>query len=805
MRILWYSAFFTFLFFSCNKKPADKINLLSKIPQDCDIIFKLSNLESLRSAISNNDLFQQLISLDTINKKIEDIQLLKYIQTDTPIYIGLKNSGSDKIQISLVTEQLEGVLDYGSIPNLVVESITRNNHDIENIQIDSNLFYSTIKDNIFFLSNKLSLTQNFLKSKNNGGKARELFDKVNRDKNLSFFTSKDLSHIIKLKDSSAKNLGFTNFTMLDIELDENDVYLSGITKAHQKDRIINSFSGSIPQQNKMAQICPISTSSFTSYTSQDMNLINSKIQKSIEVDSTKFNAVFHNIVEFGHAKIENSTVSILRSLDVDMTLEELEAQETNTTFRNVEIFKFYSSETINFRELTLLNEANPEFFINLEDFLIFSNNEKILKTIISNYQNGNTIANTASYENLMQNLSDEASIFIYKAPKALNNHLQNVFSINTPINTNSYPASAIQIIYDTDFAHINAATKTYNRRNDIQVKESLNLNIDAQVYTPQFVKNHSNNQMDLLVQDISNKLYLISNQGKILWKKKINGKILGRVQQIDMYKNGRLQLVFATESRIYVLDRNGNDTAPFPLKFSDEITQPLSVFDYENNRNYRLLVTQGKDLIMFNQLGNRIRGFNYRGAEQIIRTQPKHIRIGRKDYITFSQGDKLEILSRVGKTRVETKDKILFSDNDIYLLKNAFITTNTSGELIEVKPNGMIDIENLKLKENHKITATGRTLVTLSENKLSIKSKTVELDYGNYTEPQIFYLNSKIFVSVTDLQTRKVYLFDSQAKTISGFPVYGNSSIDMEDIDQDNKIEILTKGEKNSIIIYEMN
>ena len=804
MRIFWCSALLTFLFFNCNKRHADKVNLLSRIPEDCNIIFKLSNLESLKSAINQNDLFQELSSLDTVYNINEQIPL-KYFQTNTPIYIGINDALTDDMQISLVTEQLNNVLNYDSIPNLVVEIITRNNQDIEKIQIDSNLYYSTIKDSIFFLSNKLSLTQDFLKSKNDGGKAIELFDKVDHDKNFSIFTSKDLSHIIELKDSTAKNLGFTNFTMLDLELDGNDVYLSGITEANQKDRIINSFSGSIPQENRMAQICPVATSSFTSYTSQDMNLINSKIRKLIEADSTNYKAIFHNIVEFGHAKIGNSRVSILRSLDVDMTLEELEAQETNTTFRNVDIFKFYSSETVNFKNLTLLDGTNPEFFINLEDFLIFSKEEQILKTIISNYQNGNTISNTPAYENLMQNLSDEASIFVYKSPQTLNSYLQKVFNINTPINTKAYSTSALQIIYDTDFAHVNAAIKTFDKRNDIQVKESLNLNIDYEVHISQYVKNHTNNEMDLLVQDINNRLYLISNQGKVFWKKQINGKILGRVQQIDMYKNGRLQLVFATENRIYVLDRNGNDAAPFPLKFSDKITQPLSVFDYENNRNYRLLVSQGKDLIMFNQLGNRISGFNYSGAEQSIRTQPKHIRIGGKDYITFSQGNQMEILSRVGKTRVEIDNKFQLSHNDIYRYNNKFITTITSGDLVEVQTNGKVKIKNLQLKENHKISATERTLVTLSENKLTIRSKTVELDYGNYTEPQIFYLNNKIYVSVTDLQTRKVYLFDSQAEIIAGFPVYGNSSIDMEDIDKDNKIEILTKGEKNTLMIYEIN
>ena len=67
----------------------------------------------------------------------------------------------------------------------------------------------------------------------------------------------------------------------------------------------------------------------------------------------------------------------------------------------------------------------------------------------------------------------------------------------------------------------------------------------------------------------------------MLWKKQLDGAILGKIEQIDMYKNGRLQLAFATPNRVYVLDRNGKEVAPFPLKFNDKVTQPLSVFNYD--------------------------------------------------------------------------------------------------------------------------------------------------------------------------------------------------------------------------------
>ena len=121
---------------------------------------------------------------------------------------------------------------------------------------------------------------------------------------------------------------------------------------------------------------------------------------------------------------------------------------------------------------------------------------------------------------------------------------------------------------------------------------------------------------------------------------KIDGKIVEEINQIDSYKNGKLQYVFTTEKSLYLLDRKGRDVGKFPLKFKDKITKPLSVFDYDNNKNYRLLITQDNELFMFNSKGNRVRGFDYNKKNKII-TKPKHFRISNKDIIVFKTIDKL--------------------------------------------------------------------------------------------------------------------------------------------------------------------
>ena len=138
-------------------------------------------------------------------------------------------------------------------------------------------------------------------------------------------------------------------------------------------------------------------------------------------------------------------------------------------------------------------------------------------------------------------------------------------------------------------------------------------------------------------------------------------------------------------------------------------------------------------------------------------------------------------------------------------------TSISKGNLFGAGAEGFIK-ENIVISSKeewksflNKIDATNKTLATLSDNKLIIRQKSYELDFGNYTAPKIFYINDKIYVTVTDLQTKKVFLFDSQARLQNNFPVYGNSTIDMINIDKDRNLEFVTKGDSNTIIVYQKN
>ena len=80
----------------------------------------------------------------------------------------------------------------------------------------------------------------------------------------------------------------------------------------------------------------------------------------------------------------------------------------------------------------------------------------------------------------------------------------------------------------------------------------------------------------------------------------------------------------------------------------------------------------------------------------------------------------------------------------------------------------------------------------------------MDLPFGQYSAPKIFYLNNTVYVSVTDTEAQKVYLFYSDGQAVPGFPVYGTSAIDLNNADKDKAIEFVVQAEDKDLLIYKI-
>jgi len=207
-------------------------------------------------------------------------------------------------------------------------------------------------------------------------------------------------------------------------------------------------------------------------------------------------------------------------------------------------------------------------------------------------------------------------------------------------------------------------------------------------------------------------------------------------------------------------------------------------------------------VLLYDGKGKTVKGFLFKKAKNNINTAPKHIRIGSKDYLVFKTKNDLYILNRRGKTRVKPKTSLTYSNQPVFKYNNGFATTTADGKLVTINTKGSVSVTDKNLVDNHTLVTTTKTMVTQSDNNLDIKGNVLNLDFGQYTPADLFLIKNKIYITTTDLQTQKVFLFDSNAKSIANFPVYGTSTIDLQNIDKDSNLEFVTKGESNSIFFF---
>ncbi len=808
MKHFWYTFLFILFIFSCQTS-SKKNKSEDFIFNNADYVLTINNLENFKSNSTNNHFIEQLSNTTTFKDVVKKLDFLNQLKSNQPIYINLYKDTKDSLQYSFATKVNDSIFNIDSL-KLKREPLKLKGITAEKITANKTLLYVAKQGDILVgATNDLHLEALFAsKTKNNS--IKKIIATQNNDASFSVFINKknSLQHVFKNKNIPFKN--FTNYLTFDTEVNQNQLLLNGITKATDSTKsLINVFKNTLPQDNQLAQITPSNSDGFLSITFDNFKTFSNNLNRFNNTDSTAINTkLFDNIIEFGEIYSHNTSAIVLNTIDIISTEEALiSEQEKVQDFRGVNIFNFSKSDLFynHLKPFITLEKATKYCIIN--QFLIFADTTETLENIIVNYQNQTTFNDREYYKDIKKSLSNQASILQVTTPASLTQIVKNNILTSLDFEFDKYKTSALQFIYDTDFAHFNAVIK----QNKVSVSENsitelFNIKLDNDVLNnPQFVKNHRTKQKDIIVQDVSNKLYLISNKGKILWKKQLNGPVLGAIEQIDMYKNGRLQLAFATPNRVYVLDRNGNEVKPFPMKFSDNITQPLSVFDYDNKKNYRLFVTQGKNILVYDAKGKTVKGFNFKAANEALNTPPKHIRIGRKDYLIFKTDNQLHIVDRRGKTRVKLDTKLSYSKQPVYNYNSDFITTTIEGKLVTIDQKGNVIVTKTNLSENNTLVSTTKTLISQSENTLNIKTHTLDLDFGSYTPAKLFYLDNKIYISTTDKQTQKVLLYDSNAKLQDNFPVYGTSAIDLENIDKDKNLEFVTRGENNSILVYKIN
>lgn len=798
---------------SCQKEVIPVSDIIHYTPRKAAVVIKINDFQAFKSELINNDFLELLKTSKSYTDSKELLSTLNYIQAKDQSLLAINEIGKGNYDYTFITKKHNDLFSIDSTIHRTMETLTYESTSIRVLTIGKNKVYSTFIKNYFIGSSSKLIIENIIRSQGNlnaDPSLVKLFEVAQSNTSANIFINHQQSGNLFskiLSDPLAKKLTQLNdWTSFDTKITQDYIKLNGVSlNSTDGNHTLDIIKNTTPSTSEGADIVPVNADYFIAINSADAGLVENK---------NTSDSLFNNSRELLKIGINDQQIFAVSTLDNLHFEDHLQRYvKDQGDFRDFVIWNLNDSTVVSKHYPTLFQNIQSKHVAKVGSFYVFTSAMEPLESIITNFQNNATLAQLSSYKTLRNELADESSILVIGNLNKIkeNEHiLKGDFQTHlSKADLGDYKFLAFQYIAEGDFAHFHTLLKKANTStvNSNLVTQIFSTILDAEVATdPQFVLNHYTKKKEIVVQDVENNLYLISTEGKVLWKKKLDSKIRGEITQVDLYRNGRLQLAFTTASKLMIVDRNSKDVSPFPLDFKGTITQPLSVFDYSKTKDYRFVVVMDQDVRMYDRNGESVNGFTFRKAKSSIINNPKHIRIGSKDYLVFQESSgKLDILHRTGDVRINVKGTIDFSGNQVYLYNGNFTTTNASGDLIQIDQNGGINKLELNLKEQHLIDATTKTLATISENVLTIKDHSTTLDFGIYTLPKIYYINDTIYVTTTDLQTNKVYLFNSNAELLENFPVYGDSKIDLDDMDNDNKLEMVTKGDHNSIICYKIN
>ncbi len=338
--------------------------------------------------------------------------------------------------------------------------------------------------------------------------------------------------------------------------------------------------------------------------------------------------------------------------------------------------------------------------------LLLGSDIRILKKILSDIEEENVWAKSLDKNRFLESTFLESNISFYVDPApylklrlSLLSDEWRPFFLRKDAYVSSLSLSALQFSHlnNNFYTNVHLGFEDLKRKNEVdQVKEVI-VNVNAApIYNFFPIRNHNDKSHEVLVQDSSGTIYLLSASGKILWDKKLNGLIRGEPEQIDYFSNGKLQMLIATDKQIHVIDRLGNYVNPYPVEGLLN-TMFIKSVDYDHSRNYRFITADKTGVLnMINKEGQLLDGWKSLSTDGELLTAPRHYRIAAKDYIAVVQSSgKFILFNRKGELLkgfpVDIKERVrdeYYLEMDKGRAKAAFVFVTIDGQKVKIDLSG---------------------------------------------------------------------------------------------------------------------
>ncbi len=667
---------------------------------------------------------------------------------------------------------------------------------------------------------------------------------------------------------------FSGSTFLDFVFDEHQIYFNGYTFLSDSNTYLNIYKnqqgGDITLENLLPARTALlvherfdnpekwynATSRFWDEKISDYTKKQREIAEKYPSDIRTFHRFMSGenalaLLNNNSSKDESDKLVFIKMKDQNEGLNKFNklAEEAARYKGDSLYYEFYADKEI--REL-VINEfpywlLGPNysgfentFYTVFNDFIVLSNNIQSIKTMVLDIETESTWGKSIKQNQFLETTLQESNLSVIvnnvQAWPMLVSGLNEKWS--TFFKDYEYPLKNLELIAmqfsnEEDKFYTNIELNHYEHEiaselEYFNVLQSVRLSMPI-ISKPFVVKNHDTGLFETIVQDSSNTIHLIGTNGSILWSEPLEKPVISEIFQVDFYKNNKLQYVFATEDKIFLLDRNGIAIENYPLELtSEDNLKHFNVIDYDKSKNYRFITsTETGDLYLTDKYGKLLGDWSPMKLGDKIASIPEHIRIRSKDFmVALQENGTINVMSRNGEMKpnfpIKIEDRL--SDNLFFEVGNSFeksylVTLTNGGELVKLSFAGKVESKTQLYKPTKETIfkiipdATGRTFLLARQdlNRVSMLNSNGELlfdkDYLSREEMDIQYYQfaaEKELIAITDKVQEFTYIYTKDGTLINSQPIESNNQVAMIYYGKDNSIHIY-KCHNNTFSILKFN
>jgi len=868
-----------YLFLKKSKKP--ELLVMDVIPADIELLIECDNVNQLtQKVIKNNLVIDELLKNQIIQSFINKLGFLDTIAANTDcqeyiaenhIYFAYDTSalGSN----CLLAFNLKSIKHSETIKKFLQKKITsfnffksgKINQELISVKFAKEQSNSYIynKAGLFILSNSLSYLEQIISNqKKNTLSSIALFNSLqeNENSNADFRLYVKNSFYPQVFNSNSIKNNFPTtlktWTSIDVSLSSNELKWNGFVE-DEGSYFLNALLSQQPIKAALLNYCPANCSYFYFLGTSDYSKFNQSILSANR--STELKTSLSELSKFTDAdlvtewnKITNGELLIIGNTNLSSASKIAIAgiENKNKSYDFIKQFSDSSSFLNESYTDSLYRLVNPKVFNVLcsgifdmsSKFVYVHDNNLIFSettTEIINYLNslksyGNINSNAAFSSAQKMGLSTDCNFYFY----------QNFRSNASEVLSILQPPIANQLTELNNASLSGLGFQLSNLKNKIFVQGILNatsikkeepitqattatwkFDLDTLSFnTPEIVVNHKTQEKEIIVSDEKGNVYLFDSNGNQLWKVNVNGKILSKIYQVDFYKNEKLQYLFNTENELHLIDRKGEYLDGFPAKLDAPATNALAVFDYENDKNYRILIACNNNKIYnYNIEGKKQAGFDPVKLDSGLSKPIQFVRIDGMDFIiAIEKNGKVNCLDRKGKTRIPFTKAIQAAFQEFVIQENntpeaSYFSyydakNNSINQLLwtdklvskQVNPSTIaMQIEFVKINDDNK-----KDIVILTSNGFDVYDENGNYISGflNKTKDQIaiktFSFKNEIYF-VLHLSNNGIKIIDANMKELSIPSMYFSKMPEIKTLISGDKLNVIGTF-KNQLTCYEL-